>query len=208
MSFKTTSALLTGLQIVLKKKQQLQLNIQYALGFIIIKNKLDSLVKGLYERPGLQLEIAGSVDPVADRDGVRRVALEKQLRTAKWQSLRKSERTTMTPEQMSLTPDERELWISDQEGKKLFIFDATHMPPTPKSSVELSVGGHGWVNFSLDGKYAWCHTPDVFDARTKQQIATLRDENGKRVGSSKLIEVHFRNGKVVAMSSEFGLGRK
>jgi hypothetical protein len=70
-------------------------------------NKLDSLVKGLYERPGLQLEIAGSIDPNADRDGVRRVALEKQLRTAKWQSLRKSERTTTTPEQLSLTPDER-----------------------------------------------------------------------------------------------------
>ena len=31
-----------------------------------------------------------------------------------------------------LTPDETELWISDQEGKKLFIFDATKMPPQPK----------------------------------------------------------------------------
>ena len=31
-----------------------------------------------------------------------------------------------------LTPDETELWISDQKGKKLFIFDATKMPPTPK----------------------------------------------------------------------------
>ena len=70
-------------------------------------NKLDSLVKGLYERPGLQLEIAGSIDPNADRDGVRRVALEKQLRNAKWQSLRKSERTTTTPEQMTLAPEER-----------------------------------------------------------------------------------------------------
>lgn len=109
---------------------------------------------------------------------------------------------------VALTPDERELWISDQDGKKLFIFDTTHMPPTPKGNVELSVGGHGWVNFSLDGKFAWTHTPDVFDAHTKKPIATLRDENGKRVGSSKLIEVHFQNGKVVRMSNEFGLGRK
>lgn len=108
----------------------------------------------------------------------------------------------------ALTPDESELWISDQVGKKLFIFDATQMPPAPKGHVELSMGGHGWVNFSLDGSFAWCHTPDVFDARTKKQIATLRDETGKPVGSSKLIEVHMRNGKVVRMSSEFGLGRK
>lgn len=107
----------------------------------------------------------------------------------------------------ALTPDESELWISDQDGKKLFIFDATKMPPAPKGHVDLSVGGHGWVNFSLDEKYAWCHTPDVFDARTKKPFATLKDENGKPFGSSKLIEVHFKDGKVVRMSSEFGLGR-
>lgn len=108
----------------------------------------------------------------------------------------------------ALTPDESELWISDQDGKKLFIFDATQMPPTRKGHVDLSVGGHGWVNFSLDGKYVWTHTPDVFDAKTRKQIATLRDENGKSIGSSKLIEIHMQSGKVVRVSSEFGLGRK
>ena len=108
----------------------------------------------------------------------------------------------------ALTPDESELWISDQVGKKLFIFDATQMPPVEKGAVELSKGGHGWVNFSLNGRFAWCHTPDVFDAHTRQLVATLKDENGKPFASSKLIEVHLRGGKVVAMSSEFGLGRK
>ncbi|MBI3417059.1 MAG: hypothetical protein HY043_17340 [Verrucomicrobia bacterium] len=108
----------------------------------------------------------------------------------------------------ALTPDEKELWISDQDGKKLFIFDATKMPPKAKGQVELSAGGHGWVTFSLDGHYAWCHTPDVFDARTKKQVATLRDENGELVSGSKFIEVHFRNGKVVNMGDQFGLGRK
>lgn len=107
-----------------------------------------------------------------------------------------------------LTPDERELWISDQEGQKLFIFDATKMPPEPKGQVELSQGGHGWVTFSLDGRYAWAHTPDVFDARTKERVATLKDENGQPVSSSKFIEVHFRDGKVVKMGNEFGLGRR
>ena len=68
--------------------------------------------------------------------------------------------------------------------------------------------GHAWVNFSLDGRFAWNHTPDVFDARTKRHVATLRDENGKRVGSSKRIEVQFRDGKVAGMGSGSGLGRK
>jgi outer membrane protein assembly factor BamB len=108
----------------------------------------------------------------------------------------------------ALTPDESELWISDQVGKKLFIYDATKMPPTPKGDVDLSQGGHGWVAFSLDGKYAWSHTPDVFDAKTKKLVATLKDESGKPISSSKFVEVHFRNGKVVEMGHEFGLGRK
>src|SRR2546425_1251064 len=108
----------------------------------------------------------------------------------------------------ALTPDETELWISDQVGRKLFIFDATKMPPTPKGQVELSQGGHGWVCFSLDGRYAWSHAPEVFDARTKKLVATLKDEKGNPVSGSKYIEVHFRDGKVVQIGNEFGLGRK
>jgi hypothetical protein len=107
-----------------------------------------------------------------------------------------------------LTPDERELWISDQVGKRLFFFDATQMPPVPKGHVELSQGGHGWVTFSLDGRFAYSHAPDIFDARTKRRVGTFKDEAGRPVSASKYIEVHFRDGKVVEVASEFGLGRK
>ncbi len=77
--------------------------------------KLDSIAKGLYERPGLKLEISGSVDPASDRDGLQRIALEKQLRTRQWLSLGKSERDATTPDQVVLTPDERASLV-----KKLF----------------------------------------------------------------------------------------
>jgi outer membrane protein assembly factor BamB len=107
----------------------------------------------------------------------------------------------------ALTPDERELWISDQEGKRLFTFDAGQMPPKETGRIDLSQGGHGWVAFSLDGRYAWCHTPDVIDVRTRKIVATLKDEIGKPVCGSKFIEVHFRDGKVTAMGDQFGLGR-
>jgi len=69
--------------------------------------KLDSLVKGLYERPGLNLEISGSVDPASDRDGLQRAELDRQLRARKWLALRKSDRATNTVDQIVLTPDER-----------------------------------------------------------------------------------------------------
>jgi hypothetical protein len=107
----------------------------------------------------------------------------------------------------ALTPDEKELWIADPYGKKLWVFDATAMPPTPKTSLDLSTGGHGWVTFSLDGHFAWCHTPDVFDARTRQMVATLKDESGKPVAGSKFIEAHFRDGKLIRVGDQFGLGR-
>jgi len=106
-----------------------------------------------------------------------------------------------------LTPNEKELWISDQQGKKLFIFDATQMPPKAKGDVPLMWEGHGWICFSMDGHYAWSHTPDVYDARTKQRVTVLTDENAHLFASSKFFEIHFRDGKVVQAGNEFGLGR-
>ena len=106
-----------------------------------------------------------------------------------------------------LTPDEKELWISDQDGKRLYIFDATQMPPKETGHVDLSIAGHGWITFSLDGRYAWCHTPDVIDVKTRQIVATLQDEHGKTVCGSKFFEAVFRDGKVTAVSDQFGVGR-
>src|SRR5208282_4497229 len=81
------------------------------------EKKLDSLVNGLYERPGLQLEIAGSVDAEADRDGLRRVNLDKQIRTREWASLRKSERAATTPDQLVLTPEQHAAWVKKLYGE-------------------------------------------------------------------------------------------
>ena len=106
-----------------------------------------------------------------------------------------------------LTPDEKELWISDQGGNRLYIFDATQMPPKETGHVDLTAGGHGWITFDLEGRYAYCHTADVIDAKTKQIVATLKDETGRPVCSSKFFEAVFRDGKVTAASDQFGVGR-
>jgi outer membrane protein assembly factor BamB len=107
-----------------------------------------------------------------------------------------------------MTPDETQLWISDQDGKKLFTFDLTKTPPAPTGHLDLSMGGHGWVCFSLDGKYGYSHTPDIFEVKTRQKVATFKDENSTPFGTSKFIEVHILDGKVVNIGNEFGLGRK
>lgn len=76
------------------------------------KHKLDSLAKGLYARPGLKLEISGGVDPVADREGLQRAALDREIRTRIWMKLRKAEQATNSVDQIVLAPDERAGWIN------------------------------------------------------------------------------------------------
>ena len=83
------------------------------------EQKLDTLAKGLYERPGLQLEIAGSIEPDADRAGLRRASLDRQIRTRQWMSLGKSERAATTPDQITPTPEERAAWVKKLYGEAL-----------------------------------------------------------------------------------------
>jgi hypothetical protein len=68
--------------------------------------KLDALAKGLYERPGLQVEIEGSIDPEADRAGLQRQKLLREFQLKKWKSLRRAEQARVSPEQLQLSPED------------------------------------------------------------------------------------------------------
>jgi hypothetical protein len=83
------------------------------------KDKLDSLAKALYDRPALEVEIEGHVSPVADREGLRRVKLEEQLRALKWNGLRKSEQAAISPQQITLTPAERTRLLAELHRKTI-----------------------------------------------------------------------------------------
>jgi hypothetical protein len=74
------------------------------------RQKLDSLSKALYARPALNLEIAGSVAPDADREGLQRAALDHEIRTRIWQKLPGSERTNSV-DQVVVSPADRADWI-------------------------------------------------------------------------------------------------
>ncbi len=81
------------------------------------KQKLDTLAKALYARPALQLEISGSVDPDGDREGLQRAALDREIRTRIWTTLRESQRATNSVDQLVLTPDERARWVKKLYGE-------------------------------------------------------------------------------------------
>lgn len=81
------------------------------------RQKLDVLVKALYNRPGLQLEVSGSVNSDVDRGGLEKIAFEKELRLRQWQSLRKSQRDLTTPDEVDLTAEQRNHWINTLYGE-------------------------------------------------------------------------------------------
>lgn len=108
---------------------------------------------------------------------------------------------------IGLTPDERELWLTDAANSRMHIFDATIMPPRHVAEISLR-DQPGWVTFGIDGRYAYPSTGDVIDVKTRQIVAGLKDEHGHDVQSEKLLEIDFINGMPVRTGDQFGLGRK
>lgn len=106
---------------------------------------------------------------------------------------------------VGLTPDEREVWVSDGHNSAMHIFDNTVMPPKQIATIKLR-DQPGWITFSMDGRHAYPSTGEVFDVRTRQRIAALQDEEGREIGSEKLVEVVRDGQKTVRVGDQFGIG--
>jgi DNA-binding beta-propeller fold protein YncE len=107
---------------------------------------------------------------------------------------------------IGLTPDERELWVTDGHNQRLHVFDATVMPPRQVASIKLR-DEPGWVTFSIDGKLAYPSTGEVIEVATRRVVAQLTDETGAPVQSEKLVEVDFDGPNPVNAGDQFGVGR-
>jgi hypothetical protein len=107
---------------------------------------------------------------------------------------------------IGLTPDEKEIWLTDASNRRVHIFDATVAPPKQLTSIELR-DEPGWITFSIDGRYAYPSTGDVIETATRKIIAGLKDEHGADVQSEKLLEIDFAGENPVRTGDQFGLGR-
>jgi len=107
---------------------------------------------------------------------------------------------------IGLTPDDRELWVTDAANSRMHIFDATVMPPKQVASIKLR-DQPGWITFSIDGRYAYPSTGDVIDTRSRKIVSTLKDESGSDVQSEKMVEIDFQGTEPVRSGDQFGLGR-
>ena len=108
---------------------------------------------------------------------------------------------------IALTPDEKELWLADGANNYIHVFDSTVMPPKQTTSIKLR-DSPGWISFSMDGKFAYSSTGEIFDVATKKLVAALQDETGRPVQSEKLLDITIANGKVVRAGNQFGVGMK
>ena len=108
---------------------------------------------------------------------------------------------------IGLTPDEKELWLSDGANERMHIFDATVMPPKQIASIKLR-DQPGWVTFSMDGRYAYPSTGEVIETKTRKIVATLTDEQGRQVQSEKVVEIVMQDGHASRTGDQFGIGRK
>ncbi len=108
---------------------------------------------------------------------------------------------------IALSPDERELWLSDGHNSAVHVFDMT--AATPKQIATIPVRDQpGWITWSLDGKHVWPSTGEIVDAKTKKIVARLTDEQQRMVQSEKVVEVVFNGTRVVRTGDQFAIGQK
>jgi DNA-binding beta-propeller fold protein YncE len=106
---------------------------------------------------------------------------------------------------IGLTPDEKELWLTDATNKRVHIFDNTVMPSKQLQSILLK-DEPGWITFSIDGRYAYPSTGDVIEVKSRKLLASLMDEKGIAVQSEKMLEIDFEGDRAVHTGDQFGLG--
>ena len=107
---------------------------------------------------------------------------------------------------IGLTPDEKELWVTDATNHRMHVFDAASMPPKQVASIEVR-DEPGWITFSLDGKFAYPSTGDIIETVTRRIVVGLKDETGVNVQSEKMLEIDFQANEPVRAGDQFGVGR-
>ena len=106
---------------------------------------------------------------------------------------------------IGLTPDEKEIWVSDGHNMRMHVFSA-EAPFQQLTTIPLQ-DMPGWVTFSMDGKYAYPSSGEVIDVKTRKILLTLQDEFYNNVASEKMVEIHFSDNKAVKAGDQFGIGR-
>ena len=120
---------------------------------------------------------------------------------------------------ISLSPDERRVWVLDAPNSYVHVFDTSQVPRGPprllaniplskpmsgeESPCAYDCARDGWIQHSRDGRFVYVgDSGDVLSARTLRPVAFLPALRNTR----KMLEIDWRGGVPVATTSRHGLG--
>ncbi|TMM02359.1 MAG: hypothetical protein E6G10_10430 [Actinobacteria bacterium] len=120
---------------------------------------------------------------------------------------------------ISLSPDERRLWVMDAPNSYVHVYDVSRVPRRPPrkiADVKLShpmsgdespcsydCGRDGWIQHSRSGRYVYVgDSGDVISTSTFRRVAYLEPLHNSR----KHLEIDWSNGVPVATTTRSGLG--
>lgn len=109
---------------------------------------------------------------------------------------------------ISLSPNERELYLIDTPNGYVHVFDVSGLPATaPRDVADIKLKhpppNDGWLQHSRDGRYVYVgRAGDVIDTRSRKVVAFLAPLQG----TADFLEIDWRNGRPVATTSRSGVG--
>jgi hypothetical protein len=123
---------------------------------------------------------------------------------------------------ISLSPDEKEIYLIDVANAYVHVFDVSGLPNTAPvlvanvplttnfSGVEspcistFTCGREGWLRHTRDGRYVLVNdSGNVIDTTTRQVVNTIPELLNTRRGN---IEIDWLNGVPVSTTTHYGLG--
>lgn len=94
------------------------------------KKKLNTLIKALYERPALKLEIEGYIDTEKDREGLRLYLFNKKLKAQKLKEMVKEGLPAVPVDEVEIEPHESERYLKKAYKAEKF--------PKPKNIIGIA----------------------------------------------------------------------
>jgi hypothetical protein len=139
--------------------------------------KLDKLVKALYERPTLNLEIAGSFDPDQDRAALARLKLEQHTKILRLKELTEAGQTVPSIETLQLEPAARERLLkqifTELGTNQTLVLQAAATAPDTNAAVAASAG-------ALAGQGGQAAAAKVSSGRTARKSPAATEDKGAK----------------------------
>ena len=76
------------------------------------QKKISALAKVLYDRPNLKMEIEGYVDPVNDKEGLKKVELDRLMKTQKLKEMADKDKPSVPLKEITIAPSEYEKYLT------------------------------------------------------------------------------------------------